>query len=622
MTFGNNVNEFYLSEVRKVCAKREKGLEKIKSPLEAKAYTDRIRKELSKIFGLPKHRSPLGAVTTGYEDFSDYTLEKVYYFSRPHFPVTGNLYLPKQREEKAPAALLLCGHSDEGKAFPGYQSMAVELALKGFIVLIIDPIEQGERRQFRDVENPRGSLCNNHNMLGKMLALTGEWFGTWRTYDGIRGLDYLEERPEVDGARLFVVGNSGGGTLTTWVAATDPRPIAVAPSCFVTSWLNDVENELPSDIEQIPPGVLAAGIDIPDFLLAYAPRPTLILGQKNDFFDPRGTENAAICNSKINTLLGGVPTECFIGPGSHGLSQENRNAVSNFFTRIAKPQKASNSDKVELPPLTSTLVVEGDVFSIPGAKNIRSFIIEKAEKLRKNRTKLQQEQMRERLFSLLKINTPSIPHYRVLRPVFEKKYWLSRFGLETEKDRIMAVLLGKEPVFHIDVDGKKVTILVPNLDGRQEIANHSVSNNEAIFALEVRGIGELTPMGCDQPKKRDFFAPYHSDYHYASVAMLLGKPIIGGKVKDLLMAIELLNEKGAKEIHLEGCGLGAIPALFATLLSDKVKMVRLLNGINSYEEELATSKTLVPLSYIVPGILKYMDIPEIRSVVSDRIVEG
>ena len=46
-----------------------------------------------------------------------------------------------------------------------------------------------------------------------------------------------------------------------------------APSCFVTTFVCNMENELPADTEQCPPKALALGLDHVDFLAAMAPKP-------------------------------------------------------------------------------------------------------------------------------------------------------------------------------------------------------------------------------------------------------------------------------------------------------------------------------------------------------------
>ena len=245
----------------------------------------------------------------------------------------------------------------------------------------VDPVEQGERHQYLDVPENQTGLCGNHNLMGKHLALCGEWFGAWRTWDAVRGLDYLAGRPEVDPSRLCVTGNSGGGTLTTFVAAADPRPVAVAPSCYVTSWKHNFENELPADIEQMPPHALEWGLEMGDFLLAQAPRKILILGQKYDFFDPRGVRETFEEVERINGLCGGT-TEYFIGPDEHGFFQANREAMYAFFTKHAAGMENGAEPPMTLPPMKETFAApEGNILRVPGARTLRSLTRDIGRKL-------------------------------------------------------------------------------------------------------------------------------------------------------------------------------------------------------------------------------------------------
>ena len=100
-----------------------------------------------------------------------------------------------------------------------------------------------------------------HIYAGNQQFLVGEFFGAWRAWDGIRALDYLLTRPEVDPKHVGITGNSGGGTMTTWLCGVEPRWTMAAPSCFVTTFRRNLENELPADTEQCPPRVLALGLD-------------------------------------------------------------------------------------------------------------------------------------------------------------------------------------------------------------------------------------------------------------------------------------------------------------------------------------------------------------------------
>lgn len=98
---------------------------------------------LAAIGGLPDERGPLQAQCTGVIDRGSYTIEKTIYQSLPGFHVTANLYVPKGLTGRAPAILLVCGHSEAGKAEPRYQAVCVDLVENGFIVLAMDPPARG-----------------------------------------------------------------------------------------------------------------------------------------------------------------------------------------------------------------------------------------------------------------------------------------------------------------------------------------------------------------------------------------------------------------------------------------------------------------------------------------------
>ena len=176
----------------------------------------------------------------------------------------------------------------------------------GYVVLIFDPIGQGERLQYGHVEKDHrpGVGVGEHLLAGNQQFLVGEFFGSWRAWDGIRALDYLLTRPEVDPKHVGITGNSGGGTMTTWLCGVEPRWTMAAPGCFVTTFRRNLENELPADTEQCPPRALALGLDHADFLAAMAPKPVIILAKEKDYFDVRGAEEAYARLKQLYGLLG------------------------------------------------------------------------------------------------------------------------------------------------------------------------------------------------------------------------------------------------------------------------------------------------------------------------------
>ena len=326
--YSNMLQEYNVGRIRQMNLARAAKIDSLQSQTDAESYCLEVRSKISACFKLPERSGLPEVEITGIYEFPECRVEKTIFWSRPGYPVTSLLYLPSRLPELAPAVLFLCGHAQDGKSNSTYMTCCRSLAKAGYVVLAIDPAGQGERYQFKGVANASGidGFCTReHNMIGKQLNLCGDYFGTWRAHDALSGLDYLLSRPEVDINRVGVTGNSGGGTMTTFVQALDYRFTMAAPSCYVTSWKRNIENELPADVEQIPPGILEAGCEMGDFILAFAPRPVILLGQKKDFFDPRGLRETYEQCRKVYALLGAAENiRMAIGPDPHGYSETNR----------------------------------------------------------------------------------------------------------------------------------------------------------------------------------------------------------------------------------------------------------------------------------------------------------
>ena len=344
------VQEYFVAQVRAAEAKGLAAKQALQTKADAEAYVQSVRAKIRTCFGPEPERTPLNPRVTGVVERDAYRIEKVIFDSRPGFPVTANLYLPTGRSQRVPGVVGTCGHSTNGKAEKAYQSFAQGLARMGYACLIYDPLGQGERLQYvKEDLSPRfGAGVTEHLIAGNQQFLVGEFLGMWRAWDGIRALDYLLTRPEVDPQQIGVTGNSGGGTMTTWLCGVEQRWSMAAPSCFVTTFRRNMENELPADTEQCPPQALALGLDHDDFLAALAPKPIIILGKERDYFDARGVEEAHARLRRLYELLG-VPdnTAVFIGPTTHGYTQENREAMYRWFNQVTKVSEATAE-----PPLT------------------------------------------------------------------------------------------------------------------------------------------------------------------------------------------------------------------------------------------------------------------------------
>ena len=206
--------------------------------VKSKDDLEALQKELRASFlrlldGLPEAKGPPPAKVTGTIEADDYRIEKLAFESFPGYFVPALLYRPKKIAAPLPGVISPCGHSNVGKAAPPYQILHINLAKRGHVVLTYDPVGQGERSQFWDAARNRSRVnltCGEHAVLGNPLYLFGTSLARYRIWDGVRAIDYLCSLPEVDAKRLGCVGNSGGGTLTAYIAALDPR-VTVAATC-------------------------------------------------------------------------------------------------------------------------------------------------------------------------------------------------------------------------------------------------------------------------------------------------------------------------------------------------------------------------------------------------------
>ena len=626
---GNYLQESTVRQIRELNIERNARIDALKTRADAEAYVKSVREKIAACFPMPEDRSVPPAEITGVVEYPDFKIEKIIYLSRENFPVSANLFLPKT-PGKHPGVIFLCGHSGNGKLSEAYRSGAANLAAKGYAVLLIDPISQGERWQFIGVPNAskiHGLCTREHNMLGKQLRLCGDFFGAWRAYDALRGLDYLLSRPEVDPARIGITGNSGGGTMTTFTQALDSRFTMAAPSCYVTSWKRNFDNELPADVEQIPPGILASGCEMGDFILAYAPRPVLLLGQKNDFFDPRGLMETYNQVKKVYALLGAEENvQCFIGPTNHGYSIENREAMYGFFNLHA----GINAEAKE--QFDGTTIAEKDMLctesgqlatSRPEFSLVHDLIVKKSADLKAARAKLSPAEVKALLKKLLNIPEKiEEPYVRVMRGtgvagVSDERTRFTRFALEGDYGMLTPLKLNSGKYYFHFPELEKLTIYIPHLDGASEVVKIDRPADDIYAALDVRGLGETLSLGTDQEAAmKKFNALYSQDYHYDSVALMFGTSTVALRVLEILRAIEFVKARGVKHIELAGRGQGALPAVFAALVSDDVAAVKITDALESYQSVVDKRISDWPQSCMIPGILQYMDLPDVYEAVA------
>ena len=602
-----------VSRVREIRDARTARLAGIRTRRQALAYQEEVRTVIDRAFRPRPRKTALNARITGVVERPAYRIEKVLFESRPGCLVTGNLYLPERLDSPAPGVIGTCGHSNDGKLSDLYQGFCQRLVRNGFVVFIFDPFNQGERDQYHRLPDRTvvQSCTHAHNMMGKQLELLDHWFGAWRAWDAIRALDYLLTRPEVDPDRVGLTGNSGGGTMTTWTWAVEPRFAMAAPGCFVTTFLHNLENELPADSEQYPPGVIGAGLEMADFLIARAPDPILLLGQTYDYFDRRGLREAYGDVKRFYEILKAPPESAalFIGPQGHGYSSHNQEAMVKFFAGHAGVKRIVKvPETAPLSPADLNVTPGGEVVPA-GATPIYELIDAEADRLAGRRKKLTVADLKKRLARRLTLPSKRpLPHHRNLRPVQADGDRVACYAIETE-GHIRAILRKRLETQHavsLDVE-PEVHLYLPHVSAEEDMAGDALAASiKPLYALDVRGLGESFP----DDSGSTFFHPYGIDYMSHGYGLLLGESYLGRRVHDVLATLDLLVHGGARRVHLYGRGQGAILALFAGLLHPKVASVTLKNVPLSYRSWTRVPLVAWPAANVPRGVLKEFDLPD------------
>jgi len=277
-------------------------------------------------------RPPLNVRVTGTLDRPRYRIEKLYFESLPHLYVTGNLYIPKGLKGRAPAVLYVCGHSPTQKVH--YQAHARRFAELGFVTLIVDTIQFGEIRGVHHGCYSRGWF----NWYSR-----GYTPGGVELWNGIRAVDLLQSRPEVDPERIGVTGISGGGAMSWWLGAADERVKVVAPVCGTGTIKSHVAERTVDGHCDCMFFINYYGWDLADVGALVAPRPLLVASADRDgLFSIQSIHEYCRKVEKVYQLLGAGDRFKFVQtPGPHSYHPKSRKAIFAWFIKYLKNKDVS-----------------------------------------------------------------------------------------------------------------------------------------------------------------------------------------------------------------------------------------------------------------------------------------
>ena len=538
---------------------------------------------LEMIGGLPKKKTDMHAAITGSITAAGFHIEKLIYQSLPGFYVTALVYVPDNGDKVHPAILVPAGHASNGKDH--YQALCQRLVLRGYLVISWDPVGQGERSQFWDLKAKKSRynlVCAEHAVMGNLAYLAGTNLARWEIWDGMRAVDYLLTRRDVDGERISITGTSGGGFQTALLGALDERIKVVIPSCYITALPMRAENRIfadpDSDPEQDLFGLISKGVDHAGMLLMLYPRAMMVAAATLDFFPVQGARSTYSEVSSFYKRFGhGDRVEFVESYNRHEYSLSNQEAALRFLDRFnGTPMRHGLAAVTEFSDDDLRVTKSGQVLvDYPESRTllqlIAAYSVDPSHRSLKTLAELYRDEMDPDVASW------AVRPYAGSAPPMELR-WEARGSYTAGKVHIDRYVLHHSTYlempllhFHSEARHPKGTVLWFSLDGKASEkdwpqVSRLVSEGYEVFSFDFRGLGE-TRMNyrvdfsdASSPAQGDFDQAYVnprgsvlSDYVYNS--LLTGRPYFLQLMDDIKIAeLFVLNRDPHLPLSLAASG--------------------------------------------------------------------
>ncbi len=250
---------------------------------------------------------------------------------------TALLYLPAEPIEwPAPLVILACGHGAGGKLAPGYQRMARHVARCGAMVLCPDNLGQGERSPMGHSRCVKPFACGT-SVQGLIVLETLGWVA------------WARSQARVDPQRLAAIGNSGGGTLTLFLAAFCPELAVLSSSGYPSTFEFIAMKEKEHCHCNILPGIVGR-LEMWHLLGSFAPRPMFLFQGDLDSFFPTDLfhQTARKVRDVYRSLEAGSSLQTSVFPGQHSWDAERTVALGDFLARhLRLPRTVKDVDMNE-----------------------------------------------------------------------------------------------------------------------------------------------------------------------------------------------------------------------------------------------------------------------------------
>ena len=551
-------------------------------------------------------RTPLEPRITGTIEQDGYTVEMLHYQSRPHLYVTANLYRPTNPKGRLPALVYVCGHSYRGRDGnkTEYQAHGIWLARHGYVCLLLDTLQLGE------IAGIHHGTYRENRWWWHSRGYTPAGVECW---NGVRGIDYLCSRPDVDPDRIAVTGISGGGAATFWIAAADERVRVAVPVSGMADLTSYVPNRVINghcdcmflyNTFQWPWTRIAALI---------APRPLLFVNSDHDDIFPMDANERVINRLKrLYSVLGASDiVNNVVSVGGHAYRTDIRQAAFRFLnTHLKGDSKPITDSEIDL------VTGSGNDLHFPiDPKKLRVFPQDSDLPADQLNTRIDEsfvppadvplpaagqfEPWRRGLLSELR---------RVTFGYFPERIPAARFFGSTAPEKEQLVT---EPGITVELDRlagpagatSKQLILVVAQSGTETASEDwlkaAVGREAAIYRLATRGAAGSKWTAKNPPN-------YVERAH-----VLLGRTVDTGRIWDIAATLRYLSEEfgGKVPLLLAGEGKAAVLAAYAAAWAPEVSGLWLANPTPSHMDAGAPQ---------LLNVLRVNDVPDMLGMLAPR----
>ena len=548
------------------------------------AKKPQLKEEYFYMLGLSPmpEKTLLNATVTGTLVGEGYTVEKLHYQSSPGLYVTGNLYRPATVEpgEKLPTILYVCGHAQRGRNGnkTAYQSHGIWFARHGYVCLMVDTIQRGE------IGGIHHGTYGHNRWWWHSRGYTPAGVECW---NGIRGIDYLISRPDVDPERIGVTGISGGGAVTFWLAAADDRvkvAIPVSGMADLPSYLGDhiidehCDCMFMNNTYQWPWTRIAALI---------APRPMMFVNSDNDAIFPMNA-NERVSN-RLETMYSifgaGDQVETLVSIGGHAYREDIRKATFRFMNIHLKndPRPITDSEvdivtgrrDQEVHPIAPELlrvfptdkeIPEDEISSTIDEHFVPIAKLEGPEPLKYDNWK------KDLIAKLRAVTFRGFPNRVPVARLLDTNS-KGEMKLETES----GIFVGLKAIHSTEIPEQ--IILHVTQDGSQHSHIQDPSTPTTVYQINPRGTGDTQWTIRNPP---NYVARSH---------VLIGRTVADGQIWDIMATARYLKQLYDKEIPIlvSGEKAGAVLAAYASLLESDIDGTILIEPKLSHMDEKSPS---------------------------------